>query len=168
MWRLLSTSAEITRSGDCLIVREPRRVRWLLLGAYWRRVAFDAVRRRITVESCIGWLHVARRKLDFAHVAAITYSHRDLNQPYTSDFVADAWDSYDHFAVGLRLTDGTDVSVADFVGEGTWTNDTGWPDWVFFPRRLFDWAGDQEQVSRQLVNELSELLNVPVIPGPRD
>jgi hypothetical protein len=91
----------------------------------------------------------------------------DLSEPYTADFMETAHDSYDHFTVGLRLTDTSEVVLADYVGEGGFRNETWMPNWAFVHNFVFNLVGTQESDSRQLVDALSELIGVPVIPGRR-
>jgi hypothetical protein len=126
-------------------------------------VVFDGDARTITIERSIAWGPAKRRVLSFDHVQAVVYGYRDLNEPYTSGFWADAWDSYDHFTVGLRLTNQAELHLFDFVGEGGWQNESGMPDWAFLPNYWFNWIGTQEKESRQLVDAMSDLLQVPVV-----
>ncbi len=61
----------------------------------------------------------------------------------------------------------SEVVLADFVGEGGFRNATSMPNWALLIQFLFNLVGTQESDSRTLVDGLSELIGVPVIPGRR-
>ena len=164
--KFLTVGPRVLRTGRRLVLREPWQIDALLFGAMGEYVLVDADARRITIKRRSLW-RTTTRELLFDHVRAVTYSYVDLNEPVTADFHETAHDSYDHFTVGLRLTDTSEVVLADFVGEGEFRHETSAPHWAFLHRFLFNLRGTQEEESRRLVDGLSELIGVPVITGRR-
>jgi hypothetical protein len=165
-FRFLTVGPRVLRTGKRIVIREPTGIGALLFGLFGQHILVDADARTITIERR-SFGRKTTRQLLFDHVRAVTYSYVDLNEPYTADFIESAHDSYDHFTVGLRLTDTSEVVLADFVGEGAFRNNTFMPNWAFLHLYFFNLVGTQEQDSRQLVDELSELIGVPVIAGRR-
>ena len=76
-----------------------------------------------------------------------------------------AWahDSFDQFSVGLRLYNGEDVHLFHFLGDGTFTNNSPFPDWMCWDDYLFDMSGAQEGQSRALVELLCKMVTVKVL-----
>ena len=165
-FRFLTVSPRVLRTGKRLVIRAPIQIDLLLMGGFGQYVLVDAHTKQITIKRRSFW-HTTARRLLFDHVRAVTYGYVDLGEPYTANFIQSAQDSYDHFTVGLRLTDTSEVVLADFVGEGGFRNETGMPNWAFIHRFFFNLVGTQENDSRRLVDGLSELIGVPVIPGRR-
>ena len=67
----------------------------------------------------------------------------------------------------MRLKDDSELRLFNFIGDGTFTNDGPWPDWMHWDEYVFDISGSQENESRVFVDVLSTLIDVTVIP-PRN
>ena len=76
-------------------------------------------------------------------------------------------DSVDLFSVGLRLLSGEELHLFYFYGDGTFSNDGPWPDWLYWEDYVYDMSGTQERESRAYVDLLAKMIGVPVIPGRR-
>jgi hypothetical protein len=54
------------------------------------------------------------------------------------------------------------VHLFHFYGEGTFVNNSPFPDWCYWEEYLLDMSGTQESESRTFVDLLQKMLNVPV------
>jgi hypothetical protein len=79
-----------------------------------------------------------------------------------------AHDAYDVFKVGLRLYgkggDDEHWHLFRFQGDGSWVNDSGWPDWMYWPDYLLDARGMQQSESRCFVELLARMTGAEVAP----
>jgi hypothetical protein len=167
--KIIALGYRVARTAGRLVVREPLRIRILLLGAYSHQVVLDSTSQTIVIDRRIAWLHATRQKIPFADVRAVTYGYDNLARPPAAAIFGSAGDSFDHFSVGLKLVDGSELTLFDFVGEGGFQNDSDMPDWAFIHLYLIDYlfgrVGSQERESRALVDQLCDLLSVPTVPA---
>ncbi len=56
----------------------------------------------------------------------------------------DAHDSSDWFNVGLRLVGGKEIHLFHFIGDGSFTNNSMFPDWMYWGERVLDVEGSQD------------------------
>ena len=162
---ILSIGPRITRTCERLEARESLWIRILLCGAYLRTARVDRPTKTISIQRRVGWFFNSSRKIAMGDVKAITYDYRDLARPIGADIVGTAHDSSDCFTVGLLLRDGSTIDLFEFVGEGDFRNETHMPDWAFIHLYLFNLSESQERQSRAFVDHLTELLDVPTMPG---
>jgi hypothetical protein len=166
--RLFSVAPAIYTGPGWLIAKTSFRGRLFSLFSMRRMVTVDATRRTVTIVHRVLWLAARRRVVPFAKVETILYSLTDLNPLVEPDL---QHSSIDAFAVSLGLTDGRQVHLFRFVGQGVFQ--TGWdslceqwiPDAVYDFFNRFHISGAQAADSREFVNHLQELLGVPVDRG---
>ena len=150
------------REKDGRIIATTSVLVWLFtFGLYRRRVVIDPQRQTVTIHSRWLWFISRQRTIRFRDIAAITYGYEDLslNGPLTL-----AHDTYDSFTVGLRLVDESEFKLFTFHGDGTFKNESCWPDWMYWCDFQFDLSGNQQRESRLFVNLLGRLINVTVVP----
>jgi len=160
----LSLCSRIETEPDRLVARTPTFGRWLLLGASCRRAEIDRVARRVTLERRRFWFFRSARRLDFRHVAAVTYGYDDV---YPGAFLLASHRSLDLFTVGVRLANGEEFILAKYFGEGTFSNEGPYPDWVYWDQELIQWSGTQEKASRLFAQLLSKMIGVRIEPPNR-
>ena len=73
-------------------------------------------------------------------------------------------DSFDWFTVGLRLADDSELQLFNFIGDGTFSNNGPFPDWLYWDEFAFDLSGSQEKESRVFVDLLCKMIGVRVVP----
>jgi hypothetical protein len=159
---LLSTCPRLCKEGSRLVARTPWRLLISTLGLVYRQVTVDPKKEAVSVYGRYLWLLPRRRRIHFRAIEAVTYGYQD--------WASDAWWSYAHdsvdlFSVGLRLHGGDEVHLFYFYGDGTFTNDGPWPDWLYWEDYLFDMSGTQERESKAFVDLLSKMIGVPVVPA---
>jgi hypothetical protein len=166
--RLFSVAPAIYTGPGWLIAKTSFRGRLLSLFSMRRSVTVDATRRTVTIVHRVLWLAARRRVVPFAKVEKILFSLSDLNPLAAPDL---QHSSIDSFAVSLGLTDGREVHLFRFLGQGVFQ--TGWdslceqwiPDAVYDFFNRFHLSGAQAADSREFVNHLQKLLGVPVDRG---
>lgn len=159
--RLLSVGPRITRDGDLLVAVTGWKMRFLTLSLLLTRMTVDPERRVVLIERRLGWIFTRRRKIKFDWIAAVTYGYSDQS---LSGWVSQAHDSFDVFSVGLRLHDDDEFRLFAFFGNGTFTNESIWPDWMYGGRYYADLTGTQESESRTFAEALVQILDVPLLP----
>jgi hypothetical protein len=160
--RLLSICPHVSKERGRLVARTSRRLLIPTLGLVYRQVTVDPEKEEISVYGRYFWLLPRRRRIRFRAIEAVTYGYQD--------WAADAswtWahDSVDLFSVGLRLHGGDEVHLFYFYGDGTFTNDGPWPDWLYWDKYLLDMSGAQERESKAFVELLSKMIGVSVMPA---
>jgi hypothetical protein len=159
--RLLSVGPRITRDGDVLKAVTGWKMRCLTLGLLLTQVTVDPHERMLTVVRRRGWFFVRRRRIRFEKIAAVTYGYSDqslfANLPISHD-------SFDVFSVGLRSHGDDELRLFAFFGDGTFTNESDLPDWMYDTRLRRDLTGTQESESRMFAEALSQIIGVPLVP----
>jgi hypothetical protein len=160
--RLFSICPRVSKRGRRLVASTAWRLRLLTLGLLYREVLIDPKKQELLIRRRFFWAFSRRRRIRFQAVEAVTYGYQDwaLGASWTW-----AHDSVDLFSTGLRLHGGEEVHLFSFYGDGTFTNDGPWPDWLYWEDYLFDMSGTQERESRAFVELLSKMIGVPVIPA---
>jgi hypothetical protein len=151
----------VTKTAGKLIARTAWRLRILSLGWLYRKVTVDPRRKELTVRRRYFWVFSRCRRIRFEAIDAITYGYQDWAASAT---VYPAHDSVDLFSVGVRLRGGEEVHLFYFYGDGTFTNDGPWPDWLYWDDYLFDLSGTQHRESYAFVELLSKMIGVSVVP----
>ncbi|GIW92275.1 MAG: hypothetical protein KatS3mg110_0316 [Pirellulaceae bacterium] len=159
--RLLSICPRIRKKSGRLVASTAWILRLLLLGTTYRKVVVDPNTRTISIYSRYLWLVRRRRVISFGEIQAVTYGYEDLA---IASLFSYAHDSIDCFSVGLRLKDGMEIGLFNFVGEGTFSNNGPFPDWLYWPEFALDMSGSQENESRVFVDLLSKMIGVSVVP----
>ena len=127
-------------------------------------VLVDPAAKTITIFARYLWLFRFRREFQFSEVQAVVYG--DSNESMSSD--SSASDSADSFYATLLLKDRSQKHLFYFIGNGTFTNNSEYPDWMFARELAFDSSGSQENESRAFVDRLAKLIGVKVVPPPSD
>ena len=158
---LLSICPRITKANGRLIARTAWCLRILFFGTFYREVTVEPHKKTVTVVSRYFWLFRRRRRIRFPAIQAVTYGYSDLSQ---GSVTSASRDSVDWFTVGLRFIDDSEMHLFSFLGDGTFVNESNFPDWMYWEEFLFDHTGTQEKESRVFVDLLSKLIGVTVVP----
>ncbi len=142
------------RDGDRLFVTTSRLFIILTLGLTYKRVTLRERASYIDIETRTLWFFKKQRRVLFDWIVEVEYQYDDWN---LWKYVARAYDSVDCFSVSLRLKDGSRQRLFRFVGEGTFVNESGYPDW-WFEEAYFDQSGNQEAESRYFYNLVQSLI----------
>lgn len=127
--------------------------------SYRRSVTIDRRRLTVRVLETRGWFFTTLRQLRFDDIDHISYAFSSF---WTSwDWLGRPHDVLESFTVSLRLKTSEELRVARFFGEGAAGDLSTW----LMGDDLIDFAGTQEDESRQFVTTLREMLPVPF--GPR-
>jgi hypothetical protein len=159
---LLSICPRVSKVKGSLVASTAWRLLIPTLGSVYRQVTVDPKREEVTVFGRYLWVMPRWRRIRFRAIEAVTYGYQD--------WATDAWwtwahDSVDLFSVGLRLHGGDEVHLFYFYGDGTFTNDGPWPDWLYWDDYLFDMSGTQERESKAFVELLSKMIGASVVPA---
>lgn len=159
--RFLALCPRIHHEDGRLVATTAWRLRVLLLGTVLRTVIVDRDQRSIAVRSRYLWVFRRNRRIPFSSVQSVTYGYEDWSP---DSMLAYAHDSFDWFTVGLRLSDDSEITLFNFLGEGTFSNSSPIPDWMYAEDYALDLAGSQESESRAFVDVVAKLVGVKVTP----
>lgn len=159
--RLLAFCPRIRKDSDRIVATTAWRVRLLFLGTIYRQVVIDPAQKTVSIDSRYLWLIRRRKTVRFSEIHAVTYGYEDMSPAALFSF---AHDSYDWFTVGLRFKDNTETHLFNFIGEGTFSNNGPFPDWIYWEEFVFDVSGSQEKESRVFVDVLSKMIGATVVP----
>lgn len=158
---LFSLGPRIRRCGRMLVATTGWRFRVLTLGTILRRIVVDVPAKTVRIQERYGWLYRRARNIRFHDIQSVLYGYDD----WSFHPLAWTYDSYDSFAVGLRLYDDREIGLFHFIGDGAFTNDSEiFPDWCYWSEFAFDLVGTQQQESRVFVELLSRMIGVTVEP----
>jgi hypothetical protein len=148
----------VWHQGGRIYVRTNALLRALALGSYARTVVIDPQMRRVDVGVRHVWVWARHRIIPFARIDHIDYRYGGL--PTDFGLFHGAMDRVERFLVELVLDDGERVPVASFRGEGSAM--TGLGGVLFSGDSFIDYAGDQDESSRSLVEVLIDAIGVPL------
>ena len=157
---MISIGSRVTKRDGRLVIRSGFVGTALTLGAFRTTASFDPGDRTVRITRRRFWA-ARRRRIGFDMVEAVTYGYDDL-APFAG--WSGGHDAVDRFTVGLRLFDREEIAVATFAGPGAFVNDGPFPDWMHWEDFAFDYVGDQEDRARAVVDLLSAMIGVPVVP----
>jgi len=158
---LLSYCPRVRKVDDKLVASTAYRDRMFTLGTVFRQVTVDPAKKELVLYRRYFWLFTRTRRISFQDVRAVTYTYQDWN----ASSLAWAQDSYDLYAVGLRLHNDDEAHLFYFRGAGSFSNEGPLPDWLYWPDFATDWTGNQDTESRAYVEVLQKMLGVSVMPG---
>ena len=162
LW-FLSICPRIYRDHDRMVAATSWKLVVLLLGFCYRRVEIDPRREELTIRSRAFWLLTRTRRIPFRFIEAVTYGYQDWA---IANIFSHAHDSFDVFNVGIRLHgDLHDTHLFNFVGEGSFQNESHYPDWYYWDRYAFDFSGTQEAESKVFAELLGTMIGVEIIPA---
>jgi hypothetical protein len=162
--RLFAICPRIRKDSGRIVATTAWRVRLLFLGTIYRQVVIDPTNETISIRSRYLWLIRLKRIVRFSEIQAVTYGYEDMS---LDSLLSYAHDSYDWFTVGLRFNDDSEMRLFNFIGEGTFSNNGPFPDWLYWKEFTFDIASSQEKESRVFVDVLSKMIGASVVP-PRN
>ena len=157
----LSICPRIRKRGDALIVSTSWVALAMTLGLWIRKVVVAPDEKLVTLRDRYLWLIPRERNIPFPAIGAVTYGYENHSPGSDLTYTNDSWDQ---FSVGLRLKDDNDIHLFSFFGEGTFTNNAPFADWMYWSDFMLDFSGTQEHRSQVLVNLLSKLIRVTVVP----
>lgn len=157
--QLLAGCPRISERDGGLIAATAWRWRVLFLGTMLREVVVDPGSKMVLIHCRYLWFFPFRRRIPFAKIAAVTYGYEDLS---TGAGWSPAHNTFDAFAVGLQLVDDAEIPLFSFYGEGTFVNESGLPDWMYWGQSIFGVVGRQEHESRAFVDSLAKMIGVKV------
>jgi hypothetical protein len=156
----LSLGSKVWFEGRALLTRTAWLLRVLSLGTFDRVVAVDPIRREVSVRTRRLWFFTSEEVIPFDRIAFLDYRFSRLPTSFAGvPGYATTADQLESFRIELVLDDEREVRVGTFVGEGSRMNGLGG---VLFGDSVVDFAGTQEDRSRDLVEELSAMLGVPL------
>lgn len=155
---LLSLAPRIREQGGRIYVQTSGLFRLLTLGSYARTVIIDPGMRRIDVGVRHLWAWVRHRIIPFARVEHIDYRFGSL--PTSWSRWHGTTDQLEKFSIDLVLDDDQRIRVATFRGAGSVM--TGVSGALWGGDSLVDYAGNQEDASRALVELLADMIGVPL------
>lgn len=159
--KLLSACPVVRKQSPGIVVSTAWWWRILFLGLTLRWVTVHLKKEEIRIVSRYLWFLRFRKRYRFGKVKAITYGYSNWN---SGSVMSVSHDSIDQFSVGLQLYNDNEVHLFNFVGEGTFVNESQFvPDWMYWEEYAFDLSGTQEGESRTFAELLSKLLNVPIV-----
>ncbi|HWD38378.1 MAG TPA: hypothetical protein VG944_05985 [Fimbriimonas sp.] len=153
-----SPTPAIKKEGGLLAIESTWKTALLTLGGRHRRVLVDPKNRGIILTDRRFWLFRSSRRIPFDAIVSILYGYVDL---------ADSWFSHydeDLYTVGLNLTNGTSVAFFRFFGQGSFTNNSIYPDWCFWEENMVSKTAqhDMESESATLAGVLSHITGAPL------
>ena len=160
--RLFSICPEVRKRKGKLVASTSLGLRILTLGALYREVVIDPHHQMIRLKRRTFWFFRRAERIPFALVSAVTYGY--MGTGGEGDWWRGARKTQDVFSVGLRLAGLEEIHLFWFVGEGPFTNDGPFPDWLYWQEHLFDLRGTQESESRAYAETLSRLIGAPIAP----
>jgi hypothetical protein len=159
---LFSICPRIYKKDGLLVASTSWKFRVLTLGMLSRRVEVDRERKAVVIQRRYVWFITFRRRIPFQFIEAVTYGYNDIA-------AAAPWslthDGSDLFRVGLRLHGLEEVHLFFFYGDGTFTNNGPFPDWLYWPNYVFDVTGTQDKESQTFAKVLSNMIAAPVEPA---
>jgi hypothetical protein len=162
--RLFSICPRVIKRDRRLVASTGWQLRVLTLGWLYRQVLVDPEEQEVRIFRRYFWAFPRRRRIRFGAVEAVTYGYEDCASGASWTW---AHDSIDLFSVGLRLYDGEELQLFYFYGDGTFSNDGPFPDWLYWDEFLIDRSGTQERESRAFVELLSKMMGVSIVPASR-
>ena len=157
----LALCPRIKKIQGYLKATTPWTIRLLSLGSYFKRVVVDPSAKTVVITSRYFWIFRRVKIIRFSDIHAVTYGYGDMSP---DQYLSFGHDSVDKFNVGLRLAKRDEIHLFTFLGEGTFENNGPFPDWCYWPDKLFDFKGSQQKESRVFVDLVSQMINVKVVP----
>ena len=156
---ILSIGPRIAKEDGKLVARTSFRVALLSLGLSWRNVVVDPKRRKIIISKRLFWFFKRKRVIPFRFIESVRYGYDDLSG--NSDWPAAA-QTFDYFKVGLKLYNGEIIPLFNFLGRGSFVNNSVMPDWWYWSKSCTSASGTQEQESKLYVELLQHLIGKPL------
>lgn len=133
----------------------------LTLGLKRRRVEIDTLRKEIRIQSRYLWLIPEEATLSFTHLSHLEYRYDAV--PTSFGLSLEGFgrkDEVDIFTIAVVDRDGREFKLCSYRGEGS--VHTGWTGVLLSDDSMMDFTGTQEGESRQLVNMIKAILQIPI------
>ena len=155
--RLLMPRPRVRREGDTLVIGSDFRSLIWTLGGASRKIIVEPKGRCVRVRFRRFWFFREERRLGFERITEVTYDYHELSFGW-------ARRTEDLYVIGLKLVGGELVSLFRVYGQGDFVNDGIWPDFLYWGdmAEAAITRGNQESQSRELVDLLGALIEVPV------
>ncbi len=161
MFSFLSVTPRISKKDGKLVAKTSFVGFLISLTVLHRTVVVDPKSKSVTMTRRWLWFLKSRKRIRFKRIAGISYKYEDWNPISGMGFTGD---SFDCFTVKLKLHNGKGLHLFRFVGEGTFSNKTGYyPDWMYWGEYATDMSGTQDAESRAFVNLLQSIVKVPLV-----
>jgi hypothetical protein len=154
---LLSLTPRIQERGGRIYVRTSGLLRLLTLWSYTQTVIIDPGMRRVEVHVRHLWVWARHRLIPFARIDHIDYRFGSLLTSMSR--IYGATDQLEKFSIDLVLDDDERIPVASFRGAGSVMTGLGG---ALMGDSVVDYAGNQEDMSRALVELLVDTIGVPL------
>jgi hypothetical protein len=155
----LSVTPRIGKDEEKLVAQTSPMGLLLTLTLLHRAVVVDSQKKSVIIRRRLFWFLASEKEIPFKRIASLSYDFEDWNPSTGMGFTGGTTDC---FTVKLNLTNGKQVHLFHFFGEGTFVNNSIFPDWMYWSDFAFDAAGTQAEKSRAYVTVLQKLLNVPL------
>lgn len=155
---LFTLGPRVWHQGGRIYIRTNALLQALALGSYARTVVVDPEMRRVDVGVRHVWAWARHRFIPFARIDHIDYRYGSLWSDW--GMFHGATDRVERYLIELVLDDDERVPVASFRGQGS--EMTGLGGVVFSGDSMIDYAGNQDDTSRALLDVLLEVIGVPL------
>jgi hypothetical protein len=159
--RIFSICPRIREDGDRLIATTAWRYRLLTLGASYRQVVIDPMQKVVRIRRRFLWIFRRSTVVPFSSVKKVTYGYDSWSSGAGWSWT---YDGFEIYSVGLGLHDGKDIHLFNFLGEGSFTNEGPFPDWMYWGNFASDCVGTQDAESRAFAEMLSRAIGVSIAP----
>lgn len=158
--RLLNVRPRISKVNGALVADTAPHIAVLTLGLKLRRVMLDPHHKAVRIFARYGWFFPRVRHIPFDVIQCVLYSYADVN-PLAG---LGAQREQDMFTVRLRLKNGEEPILCRFYGQGSFINNTLWPDWMFWEDQMVAniTHGSQEDESLLYATAVSGLIGVEI------
>lgn len=155
---LFTLGPRVWHQGGRIYIRTNALLQAFALGSYARTVVVDPEMRRVDVGVRHVWAWARHRFIPFAQIDHIDYRYGSLMADW--GMFHGATDRVERFLIELVLDDGERVPVGSFRGQGSVM--TGLGGVMFSGDSIIDYAGNQDDTSRALVDVLIDVIGVPL------
>ncbi|MCB2153871.1 hypothetical protein KQI84_03225 [bacterium] len=139
----LSTGPKVTVENNVLVARTSTIFSIISLGLCLKSLRADPQRRVVTFRRVFFWVFAKTREIPFDQVKEVHYRYENMH-PFASFTAADSIDCY---TVILEFHNRDEVTLFRWMGEGEFSNESLWPDWMYWEEILLDVEGTQKKES---------------------
>jgi hypothetical protein len=156
--RVFCIGPRISRDGQSVVASSNFLSQLLCLGFAGRRVTIDPRQGLIRVHYRVLWVLTRSRRIEFDWISHVVYDYSGMGGWYG------AYQEGEVYSVALKLKNGQEVLLFQFVGEGDFVNNTVWPDWMYWVEfKVAQFCqGPQEARSLMYAETVSRLAGVPL------
>lgn len=157
----LTLRPKVTEEPPLLVIQTGTLATLLSLGLSHKRVEVDAQRREIRIRTRTAWLFTNEYTLGFEDLDHIDYAYKAYGTSWGWSFSGfGRQDEVEVFTLSVVDSDNGKHVLCAFRGEGS--VHTGWSGVLMGDDSAADFHGTQEGESRQLVNYLKGITELPI------